>query len=107
MVRCALDYRDICRRRALLPLFNVKGHAVALFERAETGCIDRRMMYEDIRAVFLLDKAIALLVIKPFDNAIRHGDTPLLKRFIVSYFRLPLDQMAKNDLKEPARRLQN
>ena len=37
-------------------------------------------MHEDIRAVFLLDEAIALLVIKPFDNAIRHGDTPFLKK---------------------------
>jgi hypothetical protein len=64
------------------------------------------MMHKDIRAVFLLDEAIALLVIKPFDNAIRHGDTPFLKDIHRSYFRLPLGQMAKNDLKNPARRLQ-
>jgi hypothetical protein len=47
------------------------------------------------------------LIIEPFDNAIRHGDTPFHKKFIVSNFRLPLGQMAKNDLKEPAHRLPN
>lgn len=75
-----LDYRDIGRRRAFLPLFHVEGHAIALFERTKTGRIDRRMMDKDIRAVFLLDEAITFLVIKPFDNAIRHGDTPFLKK---------------------------
>jgi hypothetical protein len=79
-LRVLLDYRDIGRRRPFLPLLHVEGHAIALFERTKTGRIDRRMMHEDIRAVFLLDEAITFLVIKPFDNAIRHGDTPFLKK---------------------------
>jgi hypothetical protein len=49
------------------------------------------MMDKYIRAIFLLNEAIAFLFIKPFDNSISHRDTLLTKKiFMVPNFRLPL-----------------
>jgi hypothetical protein len=49
------------------------------------------MMDKYIRTVFLLNKAIAFLFIKPFDNSISHRDTLLTKKiFMVPNFRQSL-----------------
>jgi hypothetical protein len=39
------------------------------------------MVNEDIRAIFLLDEAVAFVVIKPLDTSISHSDTLLSKKF--------------------------
>ena len=60
-------------------LLDLKGNAVAFVERLEARPVDPRMVNEYIRSIFLLNEAVALLVIKPFYRSIGHSDTPLSK----------------------------
>jgi hypothetical protein len=47
---------------------------VALIELSKTAGINSGMMNKNVRTVFLLNKAVALAAVKPFDNSIRHGN---------------------------------
>jgi hypothetical protein len=69
-----LNYNDIRGREAFLPLLNVEGNPVAFAQGFESLGIDRRMMNEHIRTVFLLDESEPFLVVKPFYSSIGHDD---------------------------------
>ena len=68
----SLGGSDIYRGRTFGTLLNVKGNVVAVIKRFETGCIDSTVMDKYIRAIFLLDEAVAFAAIKPFYNSINH-----------------------------------
>jgi hypothetical protein len=72
---------DIDSRGTFLALLYVKGNPVAFIKGLETGCIDTCMMNEYVRAIFLLDEAIALAAVKPFYYSISHDDILLSKKF--------------------------
>jgi hypothetical protein len=78
---CELDYFYIYCSRAFTPLLYVKCNSVAFIERLEAGCIDPRMVNEYITTVFLLNKAIASAVIKPFYDSTGHGGILLPPEF--------------------------
>jgi hypothetical protein len=71
-----------------LALLYVKGNPVAFVKGLETGCIDSGVMNEYIRTIFLLDEAVTLAAVKPFNYSISHVDILLSKKIlIVPYFR--------------------
>jgi hypothetical protein len=72
---------NINRSGTLLSLLYVKSNLVAFIERFETDRVDPGMMHEYIRTIFLLDEAITLTVIKPFNDSTSHSDTLLSKYF--------------------------
>src|SRR3954468_7327378 len=52
---------------------------LSLFERAETGALNRRIVHEHIAAAFALDKTVALGVVEPLDLACNtHRSLPVL-----------------------------
>jgi hypothetical protein len=77
-LNCGLNYFNVYSVSALWSLFNFKGNLVTFVKRPETRRIDSGVMDENIRAIFLLDEAITLTVIKPFYNTICHCDTPFV-----------------------------
>ena len=60
-----LEWSDVFRLRAFLPLGHFHGYFLAFLKRASPRAIDGAEMYEYIFAAFLLDKAETLLVVKP------------------------------------------
>jgi hypothetical protein len=98
-----LDYGYVDSMSALGSLLDFKGNLITFVKRPETGCIDSGVMDENIRAIFLLDKAITLAVIKPFYNTICHCDTPFVTVItIVPYFRMPPGRMDLSCRMKPA-----
>jgi hypothetical protein len=89
----ALDYRDVYCRRAFFALLYLKCHLIAFLERLEAGPVDGRVMDKDILPVFLLNEAIAFLLIEPFHSSICHGGNipSFLQDFMVSDFRRHAD----------------
>ena len=72
-----LDNRYIGCRRSLGTLLDIKGDLVAFIKGFKASGIDRGMMNEYIRSIFLLDKTKTFLIVKPFYSSISH-DTILL-----------------------------
>jgi hypothetical protein len=72
-----LNCNNIYCGRAFFPLLYVKGTSGAFSKRLEAIPIDSRMMNEYIRTIFLLNEAIAFLVIKPLHDSISHSDNLL------------------------------
>gem|GEM_PF-3096433 len=102
LIRSLNDFH-IYRMRAFRPLFYVKGNLIAFVERPESFRIDSGVMHENIRAIFLLDKAITLAVIEPFHNTICHSDTPFVSVIaIVPYCRMPPQRMDLSFRMKPA-----
>ena len=102
MIRLLSDFH-IYRMRAFRPLFYVKRNLIALVERPESFRIDSAVMYENIRAIFLLDESITLTVIEPFHNTICHSDTPFVSVIaIVPYCRMPSRRMDLSFRMKPA-----
>jgi len=64
-----LGHSDIYRSRTFGTLLNVKGNVVAVIKRFETGCIDSTVMDKYIRAIFLLDEAVAFAAILLSNNS--------------------------------------
>jgi hypothetical protein len=64
-----------------LTLGDIECDPVALLERLETGGVDARVMDEHVRSVFLLDKTVALAVIKPFYHALCHSNSSFQQKF--------------------------
>jgi hypothetical protein len=58
--------------RTLFALLNIECYPVALFKGLESTRINPRMMYKNIRSVFLLNEAKTFLVTKPFHNPFCH-----------------------------------
>jgi hypothetical protein len=73
-----LDHSDVDRRRALLTLFNVEPHTIALVERPESLGFDPAVMNEDIRTILLFDKTVPLLVAEPLYDSLSHRDNLLI-----------------------------
>jgi hypothetical protein len=67
-----LSYRDIGGRKPLGSLLDVEGDAVAVIERFEAAGVDRRVVHEDVIAVFLLDKSKTFSVVEPLYCSIGH-----------------------------------
>jgi hypothetical protein len=64
-------------------------------------------MDEHIWAVFLLNKAVAFVLIKPLDNSISHRDTLLIKKFYGSKLQaatLTNGSFLQNETSAPAKR---
>jgi hypothetical protein len=74
-----LDDVYIDSRRAFLALLDVKRNTVTFIKRPETGRVDRCVMNEYVRSVFLLDEAEAFAGVKPFYDSICHAHTLLSK----------------------------
>ena len=68
-----LDRGHVCCGRPFGSLLDVKGDPIAFVERSEPGGVDRRMMNENIRPIFLLDKSKTLAVIEPLHNTTCHA----------------------------------
>jgi hypothetical protein len=78
----ALDHSHVSCSRPLGTLLDVKANSVAFVERSEPTGINRRMMNENIRTVFLLDKTKPLAVIEPLHDTICHANILLrIKNF--------------------------
>jgi hypothetical protein len=84
-----LDHGHVSGGWAFGTLFDFKGDPIAFAERPETAGIDRRMMNEYIRTVFLFDKTKPLAVIEPLHDTICHADflLQLNKNIIASNLR--------------------
>lgn len=54
--------------QALRTFFHRKFHLLALFQAAETVCLDGRVMYEYILSTIVTDEAVAFCCIEPFDG---------------------------------------
>jgi hypothetical protein len=67
-----LDARNVGRRETLGAFSDIERYLVALAEGFEAGCIDRGMVDENVRSIFLLDETESLLVVKPFYGTISH-----------------------------------
>jgi len=76
--KTTLLYGNIYGSRTFLPLFYVKCDSVAFFECFETIANNAGVVNKDIRAVFLFDEAVSLLVVEPLHRAICHSDNSLL-----------------------------
>jgi hypothetical protein len=89
-----LDYGHVSGGRAFGTLFDFKGNPVTFVERPETVGVDGRMMNENVRTVFLLDKTIPLAVVEPLHDTICHADFLLQinKKIIASNFRRHFDK---------------
>src|SRR4029078_9155899 len=61
------------------PIDDFELNRLALFKRAETGALNRRVMNEHIAAAFALDETVALGVVEPLDLACNtHRSLPVL-----------------------------
>jgi len=80
-VALQLYYCDIDCSRSFLAVLDVESNLVAFIKRLESGRINTGIMHKYIRAIFLLDEAIAFAAIKPFYNSISHNNTLLVKKF--------------------------
>src|SRR5689334_13389513 len=58
---------DVGRLRALGALFDIELDLLACLQVAETGALNGRKMDENVLSTFALDKAEALVTIKPLD----------------------------------------
>ena len=93
----------VYRMRTLGPLFYVKRNLIAFVESPESFCVDARVMHENIRALFLLNKTITLTIVKPFHNTSCHSDTPFVSVIaIVPYCRMPPRLMGLSFRMKPA-----
>jgi len=72
-----------------LPLFNIKGNPGALSERFEPRFVDAGMMNEYIWPIFLLDEAISLGIVEPFDCTAGHAESPFFNELIVPLLYQP------------------
>ena len=70
----ALNYSNVYRRWAFFPLLYAKSDPVAFIKGLKTDRIDSWMMDKNIFTIFLLNKAVALVVIEPFHNSISLSD---------------------------------
>jgi len=78
-----LDYANVNRREAFFTLLYIEADTVSFIERFETRCVYSGMMNKYIGSVFLLNEAIAFLIIKPLYYSICHNDTLLsFKNFL-------------------------
>src|SRR5690625_6787687 len=65
--RC-LQRCDVFCLRAVLALRNFESHALTFVQTAPARAIDCTKVHKHIGATFSLDKAIALIVVEPFDG---------------------------------------
>jgi len=75
-----------------LTLLQVKIHLVTFVQRLETASVDTGMMDKYILSIFLLNKAVAFAIAKPFYCSISHRDILLSKILKVPNFRMPLGE---------------
>jgi hypothetical protein len=73
-----LNHVDVYRSGALGTLLDIEGHPVTFMELLEATGSDTGVMNEYIRSIFLLDEAVTLTAVKPFDNSISHNDISLI-----------------------------
>ncbi len=65
----ALERDNVVCLWAFLPVRNAEFHFLAFGQCFESVTLDSTEMYENVRAIFALDKAEALAFVKPFDCA--------------------------------------
>jgi hypothetical protein len=70
------EFRDRFSLRPLRSLHDLELDAVALIQRAKTAPIDGRVVDEYVRAIVLGNKAIPLLIVKPFHGTSCHCGHP-------------------------------
>jgi len=82
VTRCRkLNHRDVRSCRAFLTLLDVKRDLVAFAEGFKPAGVDRRVVNEHIRSIFLLDEAESLVIVKPFNSSISHVSILLSLKF--------------------------
>src|SRR5204863_186910 len=64
---------DVRRLKPLRSLRHFERNALTLFERAEAGPADRRIVHEDVFTLVRGDEAVPLLSVEPLDLALSHG----------------------------------
>ena len=61
---------DVCSLQPLLALDDLELNSLTLFKRSVALGQNRTLMYEDVRAAFTLDEAVALFRVKPFHRSL-------------------------------------
>ena len=68
-----LDFMNVFGHRAAITVLYVKAHLLSSGKLLEAGHGNGGEMDEYVRAFFLFDKAVPLLVVKPLNGALRHS----------------------------------
>lgn len=72
----SLHFLNVCCLQALGAVGNIECYRLAFGKRLEAAALDRGVVNEDVRAVFLGDETVTLGIVKPLDSSLCHAEAP-------------------------------